>query len=248
MKLIKKFAGSLALITMGASFSVHADDVYRPAMFDFDDAALTKALSLSASEIGAKTHVLYCQAEISASGKASNASCYDDADQASLVTATQKSISELPFSHAQANGNAVPVRMSFRIVYSGARGEFVANAIPNLGTMHTRYGRDYVAPQERLDVSDWYDKYAEDSAVIGDAFLGKGSMARVAATVSETGHPSAVRTVESERAYKRDAKVVKSALKQSRFIPGFVRGKAVPMGYLAVVNYAEERSSVASSK
>lgn len=77
-------------------------------------------------------------------------------------------------------------------------------------------------------------------------FLKKGPLACVAATVQEDGRPTMVRTVDVERAYKRDANVVETALKRSRFIPGFVGDKPVPMGYIAVVNCDSEQSAVSS--
>ena len=118
--------------------------------------------------------------------------------------------------------------------------------IPNLGSMQEQYGRDYIAPQERLDVSDWYQRYSEQSWVRGDAFLGDGALSRVAATVSEKGETSMVRTLDADRAYKRDVNLVKNAVKRSSFIPGFVDGRPVPMGYLAVVNYEQNGEAVSS--
>lgn len=220
-----------------------AEETYSPAKFAFQGEELTRSISFS-DQPAAVT--LYCRADISAVGKVSRVNCYDNAGNSGLEVETQDALADLPFTPASVNGENVPVRMSFRVAYTAAEQGVNAILIPNLGTMQAQYGRDYVAPQERLDVADWYESYNRNSWVNGGEFLKKGALARVAATVQEDGKPTMVRTVDAERAYKRDASVVETALKRSRFIPGFVGDKPVPMGYLAVVNYGSTQEAVSA--
>jgi len=247
IKLQKIISAALAfIVVVPVAF---AGETYKSAMFDFSGDQLAAQLGDSKSVIteGASA-VLYCQSQIDVSGVARHTSCYDKLSNNNLVDLTEQAMLELPFQSAQVDGEKVPVRMSYRVGISHDAGAMVVVLIPNLGTMQDRYGRDYIAPQERLDVSDWYERYNKSSWVNGEVFLGEGPLSRVAATVDEKGKTAVVRTMGTERAYKRDANIVKNALKKSRFIPGFVDGRPVPMGYLAVVNYGDEQGEAVSSR
>ncbi|MFL0810457.1 MAG: hypothetical protein K6L76_08590 [Agarilytica sp.] len=241
---LKLVGASIAL--MAASVSSVAE-TYQPAMFGFTSEQFSeKLIETNAVSIQGKSVVLYCQSEIDSKGVASNTSCYDKSQSMDLVGLTESVLNRVAFTAAQVNGKAVPVKMSYRVGLAGKAGKLQTTLIPNLGSMQARYGRDYIAPQERLDMSDWYTKYNDASWVNGQSFLGHGPMARVAATVDEKGKTDVVREMETERAYKRDVKIVKNALRKSRFIPGFVDGRPVSMGYLAVVNYGDEGEAVSA--
>jgi len=234
---------------LGAPLASVAAENYAPAMFDFEGEQLAKRILVTEKQsFSGTTVVLYCQSDLSAQGEAMRTSCYDQEGNAELVSATESAMKDFAFTPASVNGQAVPVRMSYRVGFNQQDSRKNALLIPNLGSMHERYGRDYVAPQERLDVSDWVEKYNKNSWVNGEAFLGDGSLSRVAATVNAEGKTDVVRTLDAERAYKRDAIIVRNALKKSRFIPGFVDGKPVPMGYLAVVNYGDQSGEAVSSR
>lgn len=240
----KPLAMILSLLAVSlVSISAVAVETYSPAKFAFQGEELARSIVFS-DQPAAVT--LYCRADIGTAGKVLRVNCYDNEGNSDLEVQTQDALADLPFTPASVNGENVPVRMSFRIAYTVAAKGMNAILIPNLGTMQEQYGRDYIAPQERLDVADWYESYNKNSWVNGGEFLKKGALARVAATVQEDGKPTMVRTVDAERAYKRDASVVETALKRSRFIPGFVGDKPVPMGYLAVVNYGSTREAVSS--
>lgn len=243
MKKIVKHAVAMVLLMPLVSVA----EQYEPAMFDFTGKQLVKALSdASAIDMKSSSAVLYCQSDIDTQGVAHHISCFDEAGNTELVSQTQNAIQKLRFSVAKVDDKTVPVRMSYRVAFSKAGDALKVVLVPNLGSMQEQYGRDYIAPQERLDVSDWYAFYSKNSWVNGKAFLGEGTLSRVAATVDEKGNADTVRTLEADRAYKRDAAIVKNAVKKSRFIPGFVNGKPVPMGYLAVVNYQNDGSAVTS--
>lgn len=245
---VKKVLAPVALSACLAPVAM-AETVYKSATFNFSgDALVSKMQALTSLKKQDQTHVLYCQSEVSEHGEAANTKCYDKAGKLDVVSEAQSILNGLSFSPAQVDGQNIPVRMSYRVAFHGAKGKVDALLIPNLGTMYERYGRDYVAPQERLDVSNWYDEYSKNSWVSGEKFLGDGDMSRVAATVDADGKADVVRAVEAKRAYKRDANLVKNAVKKSRFIPGFVNGKPVPMGYLAVVNYQTDSGSAVTSR
>lgn len=214
-------------------------DTYKPAVFGFDGEAIAAKIGEGVSDTPI---AVYCQSDVDAAGKSSVSRCYSKQASRDLSRRLETVISSLRFIPAEVNTEAVPVRVSYRVILSASGVEL----IPNLGTMQAKYGRDYIAPQERLDVFDWYQKYAKDSWVSGEAFLGEGDLSRVAATVNKQGQPEVVRTIEAERAHKRDATIVKNAVRRSRFIPGFVAGEPAPMGYLAVVNYPERSEAIGS--
>lgn len=223
--------------------SAAAETTYKPAFFNFSAEQLTAKIDATSTT---KAATLYCQAEVDVQGAPDRVKCYDQAGNTDLVMQTQQALIAMSFTAAEVDAQKVPVRMNFRVALNSHNGELIAALIPNLGSMQAQYGRDYIAPQERLDVSDWYQRYSDHSSVDGGAFLDDAPLSRVAATIEEDGRPTVVRTVDAERAYQRDATVVKSALKRSRFIPGFIDDKPVPMGYLAVVNYGGTGQAVTS--
>ena len=57
-------------------------------------------------------------------------------------------------------------------------------------------------------------------------------------TVSADGKVGDVTTLDARGSGKRDASVIEDALKQSRFVPGFVKDQATEMHYVAVLNYS----------
>ncbi len=243
---LKRIAAASALCALLTPYTYAGETTYKPAMFAFSGEALASKLDVNENLTSDTSAVLYCQSEIAAEGTVKRTDCYDENNQSDLVSSVESVLGGMAFSPAEVDGKTVPVRMSYRVGISRNETGVRVVLIPNLGSVQERYGRDYVAPQERLDVSNWYDRYNNASWVNGEAFLGHGPMARVAATVDENGKTELVRTMDTERAFKRDAKIVRNAVKKSRFIPGFVDGKPVPMGYLAVVNYGERGEAVSS--
>lgn len=251
---LQKITMSLGGLLLAAS--VHAEVHYVPANFDFSGKELLTAMTQGATlALQGDSAVLYCQSDILSTGKVERAQCYDKLGNESLVSQAEAGLSQLQFSPAQVDGVKVPVRMSYRVgfVNNAASQASATQAstidvvlIPNLGSMQAQYGRDYSAPQERLDVADWYQRYSENSWVNGQVFLAKGPISRVAATITENGEADIVRALDADRAHKRDVNVVKNAVKRSRFIPGFVDGRPVPMGYLAVINYSESGEAVSA--
>lgn len=232
-----------------ASVAAYGAPEYKPANFGFKSQLLLSKLETSTIlKRTGDSVVLYCQADVMEEGKAKHVNCYDKKNHDDLEKQASEALTQLPFVPAEVNGDTVPVRMVFRLALSVTGRGITATLIPNLGSMQSKYGRDYIAPQERLDISDWYAVYNRNSWINGEEFLDDGPLSRVAATVDESGKPSVVRALDSDRAFKRDANFVKSALKRSRFIPGFVGGKPVPMGYLAVVNYTNSNGEMVGAR
>ena len=218
---------------------------FKSADFDFEP---QDVLALVPQEkVSSEGDVLYCRADLSAEGQVERSSCFAKNTAIELVVETEQALKELPFLAAEIEDQAVPVRMSFRVAYTPLTDSIHVSLIPNLGTMQAQHGRDYVAPQERLDVSDWYQRYSENSYVGGREFLGEGEMARVATTVSPTGKPTVLKTVDAKKAHVRDADIVKRTLRYSRFIPGTVNGKVVPMEYVVAVHYGDPAEAYADA-
>lgn len=238
---------SLASILLSLPFIASANELpFKSADFNFSGSDLLAAVN--SRTLAANGDVLYCRADISVEGKAERANCFAKSSSVELVVDAEQAVQSLPFAAAEIDGKAVPVRMSFRLAFTPVDDITVVSLIPNLGTMQAQYGRDYVAPQERLDVSDWYERYSENSWVGGKEFLGEGDMARVAATIDASGKPSRLYTVAAKRAHERDADIVKNTIKYSRFIPGTSNGKVVPMEYMVAVHYEQRNEAYAKNK
>lgn len=235
-RLTKKVLGSLAILAVVLPFSSSASSMYQPAQFgDVADQVTSKVVIPQSMATDNRTIAVYCQADIAVSGVASNVNCFDKAGYDDLQGQTQRALDGLAFSPAKVDGEAVPVRMNFRVVYS--RNETQPNVVmlPNLGTLQREYGVSYFAPQERLDNADWYSSYAGRGD--GKPFFNNGQLARIVGNVNAEGGIDSVQTVEASGRARRDARIIESALKGSRFIPGFVGEEAVNMHYIAVVNY-----------
>lgn len=247
MKRYISFLG--ALVASSFSISAVSAETFKPANFDFSGNQLSALVAkpyifTSASDLP----VLYCQSDISIAGKARNASCHDAKDNYHVEVLTESALEKLAFEPAQVNGKPVPVRMHFRIVFSGDSDQVVATAFPNLGSMQRKLGATYFAPQERLDVSDWQKTYSEKSRLAGSTFLADSDLSRFAAMVDTNGKPVTVRALSTLKGTKRDAKLVKSTLKRSRFIPAFANGEPQTAGYLAIVNYSNSTANNVASK
>lgn len=238
--------GVVAALYSVASFASAETLPFSSADFDFEP---QEVLALVPEEkVSPKGDVLYCRADLTIDGDVERSSCFAKDTAVELVVETEQALKKLSFSPAEIEGKAVPVRMSFRIAYTPLASSTHVSLIPNLGTMQAQHGRDYVAPQERLDVSDWYQRYSEHSYVGGREFLGQGDMARVATTVSPNGKPTTLKTVDAKKAHIRDADIVKRTLRYSRFIPGTVNGKVVPMEYVVAVHYGNPTEAYADAK
>ena len=232
----KKILGSFTLLTAALSLASFANAQYKPA--DFGDAVdqISSKITLPNSFSGGNlTIAVYCQADVPVSGVLDNVSCFESTGN-SLEQETAAALGQTTFIAAEDNGQAVPVRMQFRVIFSRTGDQPDIVMLPNLGTLQTQHGYEYFAPQERIDQSAWYENYkATDGA--GKVFFDKGRLTRVIATVNIDGTVKSVSTLDARGSGKRDAGRIEKVLVKSTFVPGFVKGKAIEMHYVAVVNY-----------
>ena len=237
--LYKKILSALVIIAAVLPFSSSAE-VYQPAQFGDAINQLTSKVNLpDAFEGGFTTIAVYCQTDVAATGMTSNTLCYQNNNIADLRQQTIAALAGAAFTPARIDNQAVPVRVQFRVVYSRSGDQPDILLLPNLGTLQSQYGHDYFAPQERLDQKDWFAKYSENTWAQGKPFFDEGTLTRVIGTVKVTGDVASVSTLDARGKGKRDANVIETALKQTRFIPGVVNNQITEMHYVAVLNYAE---------
>lgn len=183
---------------------------------------------------------VYCQADVGTDGLTRNLSCYEREGFDQLRAQVEEAFGGRNFTPAQVDGEKVPVRMVFRVVYADLEGQPPIMLLPNLGNMQGELGYQYTAPQERLDDRNWYSQYRANSWSEGQPFFSsEGRMTRVMAWVDERGEVSGVRRIEAHGRQKRDAVEVEKVLRSSRFIPGMANGKPERMRYVAVLHYPE---------
>lgn len=244
MKIRLKSAACLVLSSLAglASFSVSADK-FSPANFDFSGQELVEKMAT----ISSGSHVLYCRSDISAQGKASMSHCFGKTLSFTTLSTAERTLDQLQFTPAKVEGKNIPVRMSYRVSLVEKDGSTSAYLLPNLGTMSAKYGNNYSAPQERLDVNDWYASYSEKSSEKAKPFFGMGDNARIAAEVDIRGNTSATDLIKTERSTRRDSKLALNALKKAQFIPGMVKGKEVKMDYVVGLNHNDVNHSLASN-
>lgn len=238
---MKKVAiGALLALGLGTVGQVSADD-YQPAGFgsdtlDYLESALDRPELTSDYPVAS----VYCQAEVDEEGVSSNVACYERDGFDQLRRDVEEAFNARRFTPAQVDGEAVAVRMVFRVVYADLEGQPPIMLLPNLGLMQGEFGYQYSAPQELLDDRNWYAQYEADGRGEGRPFFsGEGRVTRVEAWVNENGRVPSARRLEAHGRHSRDAKVVERALESSRFIPGLVDGKPERMRYVAVLSYPQ---------
>ena len=184
---------------------------------------------------------VYCQADVDANGITSNAVCFEKEGFDSLRDQTTEAVNGRQFTPAQVDNKKVPVRMQFRVIYAKLDGQPPIMLLPNLGYMQSKYGHDYTDPQERLDQPQWYELYKRNDWAEGLPFFSREeNMTRVLAMIDENGKVISARRLEAQKTNKRDVVEVEKVVKKSSFIPGFSRGKAERMQYVAVLHYRAE--------
>ena len=236
-KIYKKLFGSLLIVAASLPFMSNADTT-QPAQFGDAINQLSSKVTLpDVFQGGFKTVAVYCQTDVAATGLTGGTLCYEQSDVADLKQQTLNALEGVSFIPAEVNGQAVPVRVQFRVVYSRTGDQPDIMLLPNLGTLQSQYGHDYFAPQERLDQKDWYSKYAANSWAKGKPFFNAGDLTRVIGTVKVDGEIASVSALDARGRSKRDAGVIETALKQTKFIPGVVDNKITEMHYVAVLNY-----------
>ena len=237
---INNLLKSLVLIGLGLPMLSSADASAKPARFGDALSVLTAKVTLPAEfEGGHKTLAVYCQTDVQKSGLLANTQCYQKPRIANLQQQTLDALASATFEPATVGSTAVPVRMQFRVIYSRSGDQPDMVLLPNLGTLQNEYGVSYFAPQERLDQEPWFQHYVKNDWAKGQAFFADGRLTRVMGVVSPDGEVAEVSTLDARGSGKRDASVVEDALKQSRFIPGFVENQPTEMHYVAVLNYAK---------
>lgn len=236
-KIYKKLFGSL-LIVVASLPLISSAATTQPAQFGDAINELSSKVTLpDVFQGGFKTVAVYCQTDVAATGLTSGTLCYEKSNVANLRQQTLNALEGVSFVPATIDGQAVPVRVQFRVVYSRSGDQPDIMLLPNLGTLQSQYGHDYYAPQERLDQKDWYSKYAENSWAKGKPFFNDGDLIRVIGTVKADGEIASVSALDARGRSKRDANVIETALKQTKFIPGVVEGKTTEMHYVAVLNF-----------
>lgn len=238
-KILTKLIRSLAILAAATPLAGYAT-AYTPANFGNATQILSQNITLPLSfGEGVKTVAVYCQADVMTTGNIIAVNCYENSPLVSMQKATESALKSATFEPATIDGKAVPVRMQMRVVYSLGGTQAPIVLLPNLGTLQSQFGTHYFAPQERLDTRDWYTHYSTKERGDGKLFFAEGKNTRIMANIESNGKVETVTTIEAALRKQADAANIESALKKSKFIPGFVENKATAMHYIAVVNYAK---------
>jgi len=234
----KVVVSALVALGLGSVGSVAAEQ-YQPAGFGEDTLRYLEA-AVAPPALTSNTPVasVYCQADVGIDGLTRNVSCYERDGFTELRAQVEEAMATRRFSAARVDGDPVPVRMVFRVVYANLEGQPPVMLLPNLGHMQGDFGYQYSAPQERLDDRNWYSLYRKNDWSQGQPFFSdEGELTRVLAWVNDSGRVISARSLESHSEHRRDARAVEKALEASRFLPGMVSGKPEKMRYVAVLNY-----------
>lgn len=236
----KVVVSALVALGLGSVGSVAAEQ-YQPAGFGADTLNyLEAAVAPPALNDDVPVAAVYCQADVGADGLTRNVSCYEREGFTQLRDQVEQAMATRQFTAAQVDGEPVPVRMVFRVIYANLDGQPPIMLLPNLGHMQGDFGHQYFAPQERLDDRNWYSLYRKNDWSEGQPFFSdEGELTRVLAWVNDSGRVTSARSLESHSEHRRDANAVEKALEASRFIPGMANGKPEKMRYVAVLHYPQ---------
>lgn len=232
------------LLALGLGVTVTGQawaETYQPARFGADVLAYLEA-AVAPPELTEARPVLavYCQAQVGTDGLARNLNCYDKENLDELRVQVEEALAGQRFVPAQVDGETVPVRMVFRVVYSNLEGQPPIMLLPNLGHMQGDLGYQYSAPQERLDERNWYSLYRRNNWSEGQPFFGgEGRTTQVMAIVNEEGRVTSTHRIKTHGRHRRDASEVGKILRGSHFIPGMVGDEPERMRYFAVLHYPE---------
>ncbi len=236
----KVVVSALIALGLGSVGSVAAEQ-YQPAGFGADTLSyLEAAVAPPALTDDTPVAAVYCQTDVGVDGLTRNVSCYEREGFTQLRDQVEQAMATRQFTAAQVDGEPVPVRMVFRVIYADLEGQPPIMLLPNLGHMQGDFGHQYYAPQERLDDRNWYSLYRKNDWSEGQPFFSdEGELTRVLAWVNTSGRVTSARSLESHSNYRRDANAVEKALEVSRFIPGMTDGKPEKMRYVAVLHYPQ---------
>lgn len=225
---------ALTLLSFSAtsySMTSLADTHFSPAEFNFSGSDI--AQQVTKSNPGQTMNIaVYCQSEIGAQGENLKTQCFEKSGNTTLEQQISKAVQAQSFTPASIDGEGIAVRMNYRVIYQQDDSSQSVILIPNLGSLQSKLGVNYVEPQERL-MNGWFSKVSVKLAGSSSFFKHGGELVRAKATIKRDGQSSAVTMIDKGAQNSS----IKNALKQAEFIPGFVDGKAVDMPYLAVVTH-----------
>lgn len=199
---------------------------FQPASFNFSPSTLENALA-NKNLRTAPAIAVYCQSDISEQGTNLRTSCFEKSGLESLETAIEETISTFNFIPASAEGEAVAVRMNYRVVYQNDGNDTSIILIPNIGTLQKELGVNYIEPQERLSST------SKNESAKNTFFEHNARHIRASASISTSGESKEVAVI-TKGTPKEDVTMV-NTIKNTRFIPGFVDNSPVEMTYLAII-------------
>lgn len=227
---------ALGLGTVGSAIA----ESYKPAAFSDNTLSnLEASVDLPALTPDYPVASVYCQTDVNQDGLTSKVACFERDGHEELRSQVEEAMTAQRFAPARVDGNTVPVRMVFRVVYADLDGQPPVMLLPNLGHMQGDFGYQYSAPQERLDGRDWHSLYTASGGEGQPFFSGSGELVRVMAWVKDNGRVLSARSLETHSVYRRDADIVEKALESARFIPGMHNGEPERMRYVAVLHYPQ---------
>ena len=215
---------------LALSIGVYAKTPQTPASFGFSGDAIKQALPHE--QLPSPSNIaIYCQSDVAIDGS-NDTQCFEKSGLAKLEKGVEAAIEKQRFIPATEDGDAVAVRMNFRVIYQQDEDSQSVLLIPNLGSLQSTLGVNYSEPQEKLD-SGWFDIFAKTNKNAESFFRHDASPIRAKAIVNTDGTSRSVSMIDNT--HRQQESALTNSLRKASFIPGFVDGKPAEMGYLAIV-------------
>ena len=225
-----KTATLTAPFLLALSFAADAKTPQTPASFGFSGDTVKQ--TLPHEQLPSPSNVaIYCQSDIATDGS-NDTQCFEKSGLVTLEKGIEAAIEKQRFIPATEGGDAIAVRMNFRVIYQQDEDSQSVLLIPNLGSLQSTLGVNYSEPQEKLD-SGWFDLFAKTNKSAASFFRHDTPPIRAKAIVNIDGKSRSVSMIDNT--HRQQESALTSSLRKASFIPGFVDGKATEMGYLAIV-------------
>lgn len=181
----------------------------------------------------------FCQAVILTTGATKHSYCFTmDRKDDDYARAAESAVDGAILIPATIDGEPVKVFMSFRALFKCEAGSCQILTVPNVGYSAKTYGHNYSSPQELMTGVSWFTRFKSKAGWnLGGGITRTGIIFSFSVSVDESGIGSEHKILNKGVANRKELRAALSAIKESTFIPGFVKGKPTKMPYFELLYF-----------
>jgi len=235
MKRNSKLIFIATVVSLYLSFSsVSAKDVLTPAMFESNLELASGSLDCPDKVANEAAATIYCDVIVTQTGAVDGTSlnCMARNEYGEFAEKIPHALTYVKFSPASINGHPIAIKAPLKVVAKKVKEGCVWVAVLNNGHSSQKYGVRYVAPQEVIEGSSFMSEYVRKirksfgARTLGNP--GKPYVDVVRLMIRDDGQISKI-WFEPRAAKPEIKRILRSVLKNRRFIPGQKDGQAFTM-------------------